>query len=420
MIDPSLAIWLLAALPVGAAALGFAVWSTPRYLKLWALTASASSLILLVTAVARTSWPAEGLLLPALLPIAAFLSLLGQPRHQENREAWLTTLVLLGLGLGSLLAQPPTGRLLLALVLGITGLLLLRHQRGIGALDWWDLSTLGLGALGAGIGAAATGPLSSAAQLVSCAILLPLVPLHRGYVGAMTGLPGNLPAFLTLLLPVLGFRHLLPLLPTLPTTTASVLAALALVGILYGALKALTQSRVRSLLAFAGLSFFSMLWWSLASTRTAPPAATVYLSGVCLASSGLFLAWYVLLARYGRVDFRAISGLAHPMPRLATLLSLLTLAALGMPPFGVFAGFLGLLLHPALPLSGALGIVLLGWLVSSYYFLELMQRLLFGRHRPDLRYEDLRRSEFASLLILVLLLTVLGLAPTSLFVPSGP
>jgi NADH-quinone oxidoreductase subunit M len=104
---------------------------------------------------------------------------------------------------------------------------------------------------------------------------------------------------------------------------------------------------------------------------------------------------------------------------LATLLSLLTLAALGMPPFGVFAGFMGLLLHPSLPLTGAVCVVLFAWLIASWYYLELMQRLLFGRHRPDLRYEDLRRSEFASLLLLVLILIALGMAPSSLFHATG-
>jgi NADH-quinone oxidoreductase subunit M len=419
MTDASFASWLLTAVPLGTAALGFAVWSKPQFLKLWALTITAACLVLLFALSGQLPAMPAGLLLTALLPISAFLSLLGQPRHQENREAWLTTLVMLGLGLGSLLGPAPANRLFLALILGLTGILLFRYQRGAGAPDWWDLGTLGLGFLSAIIGTLAAVPLSTAALLMSCAILLPLVPLHRGYVGALTGLPGNLPAFLTLLLPILGFHQLLKLLPTLPSSTAWALSGLALAGTLYGTLKALTQSRVRSLLAFAGLSFLSILWWYVATTRTAPPAATIYLSAVCLASSGLFLAWYVLLDRYGKVDLRAISGLAHPMPRLATLLSLLTLAALGMPPFGVFAGFMGLLLHPSLPLTGAVCVVLFAWLIASWYFLELMQRLLFGRHRPDLRYEDLRRSEFASLLLLVLILIALGMAPSSLFHATG-
>jgi len=120
------------------------------------------------------------------------------------------------------------------------------------------------------------------------------------------------------------------------------------------------------------------------------------------------------------VDLRAISGLAHPMPRFATLLSLLALAAMGLPPFGVFSGFMGMLLTPSLPLSGALLIIVVAWLTASWYLLNLMQQLLFGQHRRDLRHEDLRQTEFASLLMLVLILLALGIVPSRFFESGTP
>ena len=50
--------------------------------------------------------------------------------------------------------------------------------------------------------------------------------------------------------------------------------------------------------------------------------------------------------------------------------------------------------------------------------MQMVQQLLFGARRPDLRYADLRHPEFASLLIVVLALLALGLAPTSLYAPE--
>lgn len=219
---------------------------------------------------------------------------------------------------------------------------------------------------------------------------------------------------------MLGFHGLLAVLPHLPDSARDALPGLGLVGAVYGALKALAQPRVRALLAYANLSFFSMLWWYVATMRTAPPQAVLYLAAVGLATNGLLQAWYAIRARYGDMDLRAIRGLAQPMPRFAVLFALLTLAALGLPPFGVFAGFMGLLLTPGLPLSGALAVIVLVWLTASWYFLGLLQRLLFGRHRPDLRYEDLGRTEFAALLALVLILFALGLAPARVFQPGAP
>jgi len=115
------------------------------------------------------------------------------------------------------------------------------------------------------------------------------------------------------------------------------------------------------------------------------------------------------------VDPQAISGLAAAMPKYAVLFSLLGLAAMGIPPFGVFAGFMGLLLTA--PPSSTIGlfIALAAWLAASWYIMQMVQQLLFGTRRPDLRYADLRHPEFTSLLIVVLALLTLGLAPTSLY-----
>jgi NADH:ubiquinone oxidoreductase subunit 4 (subunit M) len=55
------------------------------------------------------------------------------------------------------------------------------------------------------------------------------------------------------------------------------------------------------------------------------------------------------------------------------------------------------------------------WLSASWYFMELVQWLVFGRQRADLRYEDLQDPEFASLLIVLVLLLALGTTPSRLF-----
>ena len=95
------------------------------------------------------------------------------------------------------------------------------------------------------------------------------------------------------------------------------------------------------------------------------------------------------------------------MPQFAVLF-VLALAAMGLPPFGVFAGFIGMLLTASLTSSVALLVMAIAWLAASWYILELAQRLLFGRERLDLRYEDLNRPEFASLLIAVLIVIALA------------
>jgi NADH-quinone oxidoreductase subunit M len=223
-----------------------------------------------------------------------------------------------------------------------------------------------------------------------------------------------LPPFIALLLPVLGLHSLATAMPTIPNEFVAVASVLALASSLYGAIKALAQSRVRLMLGYGSVSFFSILWWFVAGAHQATPRASVLAGAVGLATGGLLVAWQVIRTRYGDdVDPQAISGLAFPMPSYAVLLSLLGLAAMGIPPFGVFAGFMGLLLTAPPASTIGLFIALTAWLAASWYIMQMVQQLLFGARRPDLRYADLRRPEFTSLLIVVLVLLALGLAPIS-------
>ena len=149
--------------------------------------------------------------------------------------------------------------------------------------------------------------------------------------------------------------------------------------------------------------------------RSAVPETVVYVSAVALATSGLLIARYVLRARYGEIDLRALTGLSERMPRFAIALLLLTVAALGLPPFGVFSGFIGMLLAPSFVLSGALAVILIVWLCASWYFVDLAHGLLFGRQRHERHHEDLRAPELASMVIILALLVALGVMPARLF-----
>lgn len=410
---------LVVATPVLGAALGLLLWGNPRALKVWGLLVTAASFL-------TTCWSLGTLPVAAgafphllLLPLTAFLSLLGQPAHRSNQTAWLLTLLLLGIGLGALAGEGPLGQILLLLVLALVALLLSVQRARPEPAAWWGIGTLGFGVLSLATALLAVPPVSSLAFVVGCAIALPLVPFHHGYLAAVTGLPGNLPAFLTLLLPVLGFHGLRGAIPHVPDVPAQAAAGLALAGTLYGSLKALAQSRPAALIAYGNLAFLSILWWYLAETRTAPPQTAVYLSAVGLAGGGLLLTWYALRARYGDVDLRALSGLAHPMPRFAVALSLLALAALGLPPFGVFSGMVGMLLAPSYTATGGLVVVVIAWLCASWYFFDLAHRLLFGQERTTLRHQDLRGSESTALALVIALLLMLGVMPSRLF-ESGP
>jgi NADH-quinone oxidoreductase subunit M len=250
------------------------------------------------------------------------------------------------------------------------------------------------------------------------ALTLPLFPLHGLYVPVLTRMPGYASVCLAFLLPMAGLYGLAGLLPGLPAELLNGVRLLALFGALYGSIKALAQVRATRVLAYGGLAFYSILWWHVAVARSVTPQATIYISAVALVTGGLRLAWHAVQTRYGDLAPDRIGGLARPMPRFATLLALLVMAAVGLPPFGLFSGYIAMLFDPSITVSigssVGLTIILLTWFTASWYLYALMQRLLFGPHRQDLPYEDLRPAEVAPLVIVLLLLLALGVAPHGL------
>jgi NADH-quinone oxidoreductase subunit M len=419
MIDGAWIPWLLTGIPVLGMLAGLPFRSDPERLK-WSCVAWAVISFGFVAALAgRIDVPLEGLLPVYLLPLAATISILGQPVHEQHGKSWMFTLLFLGLGESALTSRPPGTLLSVALLLMVIAGLLYRHHSALWPRSWWGIGAYGMGALFAGLSVLTEAPLSSIASLLACAVLIPLMPFHDGHLTALTRLPGSLPSFIVVLLPVVGLHALASPITSVPDSVAWTLSLFALLGASYGALKALAQSRVRLLLAYGSLSFFSIVWWFVAASRMATSRSALLVGTVGLATCGLMIAWQVIRTRYGDdIDPQAISGLAAGMPQFAVLLSLLALAAMGLPPFGVFAGFMGLLLSPPFPSFTGLFVTLLAWLAASWYIMQMVQRLLFGLRRPELRYTDVLRAEFASLLIVVLVLLALGLAPATLFAPE--
>lgn len=411
--------WLLTGVPFVGALVCLACWSDPYRVKMSTIVWSVISLASIAGVAEWFPTPPDGLLPLYLLPLAALVSALGQPVHETHRLSWIMTLVFLGLGIGLLTAGNSAGLLCLISIMLTIMLLLYRHHTTLWPISWWGIGCFAVAVGGAGLSLMTGPPISSVASLATCAVLLPLMPFHHGYLTALTRLPGSLPSFIVLLLPVLGLHELATAIPTMPNDFVAFISLMALISALYGAIKALAQSRVRLLVGYGSVSFFSILWWFVAGAHSANARATVLAGAVGLATSGLLVAWQVIRTRYGDdVDPQAIRGLAAAMPKYAVLLSLLGLAAMGIPPFGVFAGFMGLLLT-APPFSTiGLFIALAAWLAASWYIMQMVQQLLFGAHRSDLRYADLRHPEFTSLLIVVLALLALGLAPTSLYAPD--
>ena len=125
--------WLSTAVPLIGALAGRMFRQDPHQLKKSCLMWSVLSLVPVAASGAAVP---EGPLLLYLLPIAAVISLLGQPVHQDHRLSWLMTLVCLGFGIGVIAHQDVFSHLFLLALLATTIGLLVRHHTTLWPISW--------------------------------------------------------------------------------------------------------------------------------------------------------------------------------------------------------------------------------------------------------------------------------------------
>jgi NADH-quinone oxidoreductase subunit M len=227
-----------------------------------------------------------------------------------------------------------------------------------------------------------------------------------------------MPALFSVLLPAAGLYGFANLSRELPAEMLRAVSVLALGSALYGSLKALGQVRVPELLAYASLAFYAALWWHFTAAGNLLFPAIVYAGAVALLTAGLLLAWLRLRRRYGNLTLDGMHGLARPMPRFAAVFSLFVMAAVGLPPFALFFGHIEMLLQRSFVNAPGLLIILTMWFLASWYLFRMMQRLLFGPQRVDMRYEDLRSGEVVYFAAILVILAILGLTPPAMLESS--
>lgn len=249
-------------------------------------------------------------------------------------------------------------------------------------------------------------PTKTLVFLLASALLVPLFPLHGLYVTALTKVPRPLSTVLFVVLPMLGVYMMTALLPEIPKSLLPPISMLAIFGALWGSIKALLQVRVSHLLSYGGFALYSVFWWYIAQSGKMTPDALLYAWTVTLVWGALFLAWDRVRVRYGDLDLNQIGGLFQPMPYFAVCMGFLVMAAVGLPPFGLFFGYLGILLSPSTGISFGLMAIIITWFAACWYMFKMMQRLLFGTHREDIRYEDLRPGEIVVFALVIVLLVM--------------
>ncbi|NIM55142.1 MAG: NADH-quinone oxidoreductase subunit M, partial [Pseudomonas stutzeri] len=192
------------------------------------------------------------------------------------------------------------------------------------------------------------------------------------------------------------------------------LAAFGAVSIIYGALVTLIQTDLKRLIAYSSVSHMGYVLLGISALGTVGLTG----AGMQMFTHGLITGLLFVLVGlvYDRTHTRQIgelSGLAHQMPLIATVMAIAGLASLGLPSMAGFVSevmvFLGTFeKHEALTVLGVIGIVL-----TAGYILWMIQRVFWGERNP--RWADLGDAtawwERTALAALVGVIVLVGIFP---------
>lgn len=259
------------------------------------------------------------------------------------------------------------------------------------------------------------------AFFVGFAIKVPMFPFHTWLPDAHVEAPtagSVILAGVLLKMGTYGFvRFSLPMFPWATMHFLKPMLILSLIGIIYGALVAMMQKDMKSLVAYSSVSHLGFVMLGVfAATPVALTGGVLQMVNHGISTGALFLIVGII---YERRHTRMISdygGLSHIMPVYATVFLLMTLSSIGMPGLNGFIGefyiLLGTFAAPGLWIYAAIAVI--GIVLGAAYMLWLYQRVMFGKLENPLNkaLPDLNLREVTTFVPLIALAFWIGIYPS--------
>jgi NADH-quinone oxidoreductase subunit M len=251
---------------------------------------------------------------------------------------------------------------------------------------------------------------------VAFAVKLPVVPLHTWLPDAHTQAPTAGSVILAGLLLKTGayglIRFVVPLFPRAAHQFTPVALVLAVIGIVYGAAMAYSQTDLKRLVAYTSVSHLGFVLLGIFSwNRLALQGAIMTMICHGFSTGALFILVGGLQERLHSRDLGQMGGLWAVVPRLSGSALFFGLASLGLPGLGDFVGeFLVLLgsYKVSIPITVVASI---GVLASTFYALRMVQRAFQGPNTRAWKVPDLNAREAFMMAVMIVGLLWLGLYP---------
>lgn len=262
----------------------------------------------------------------------------------------------------------------------------------------------------------------AAGFLLAFAIKIPLVGFHTWMAPAYGSSPTPAVVILSAIMAKLGvyglWRFGYELFETTLTYYAPFILALAIIGLLYYAIRAVTEDNLRRMFAYSSGSHLSLIALGVVLTNIYAWGGSLYFIAThALASAGIFIMIGLLYKRVKSVQISELGGIASQAPKFTFFFAFFALSIAGLPGTGGFVSEL-LIIIGAFKASMWIGVLTATTMLSAMlYVFWMLQRTLFGPAGScEKECADLNTRELAMLLPLAALLLITGIAP-SLFIP---
>ncbi|MCH9032055.1 MAG: NADH-quinone oxidoreductase subunit M [candidate division Zixibacteria bacterium] len=253
------------------------------------------------------------------------------------------------------------------------------------------------------------------------AIKIPMWPLHTWLPDAHVEAPtagSVILAGVLLKMGTYGFlRICFPIFPEAIIDFAPLIAILAIIGVIYGALVAMVQKDIKSLVAFSSVSHLGFIMLGMiAFNLEGMEGSVLQMVNHGISTGALFLIVGMIYERRHTRMIKDFGGLASVMPVFSTAFMIVTLSAIGLPLTNGFVGeFLILLgLFKANWIYAAFATT--GVVLAACYMLWMFQRVVWGKitNPANEGLSDLNLRERLVLIPLIALIFWIGVYPNPL------
>ncbi len=258
------------------------------------------------------------------------------------------------------------------------------------------------------------------AFFIGFAIKVPMFPFHTWLPDAHVEAPtagSVILAGVLLKMGTYGFvRFSLPMFPQASMHFLKPMLILSLIGIIYGALVAMMQKDMKSLVAYSSVSHLGFVMLGVfAATPVALQGGVLQMINHGISTGALFMIVGIIYERRHTRMVADFGGLSHIMPVYATVFLIMTLSSIGMPGLNGFIGEFFILqgTFAAPNLWPYAAIAVLGIVLGAAYMLWLYQRVMFGKleNPANKLLPDLNIRELATFVPLIILAFWIGLYP---------